>query len=150
MSPKHTPCRDDDYQEPLPSPRNILAHSLAESLRNQGLVIGPVEREDRKRCWRFRVGKVAGVEVFSPDYLRVTWAFGERQRTDQRIFETDLEAEAFLVALLVMTDYDLAMSIPERQPRRQPKEIASVSGIEPDHFGKGNDHHGDPELLLRQ
>jgi hypothetical protein len=109
------PFRSDDYQPKPPSDRETMARALAEAMAGYGFQVTEITRADNSKKWMFRIYTdkeiLAGIEVFSPEYVRVTLVTG----LQQFVYDNVVIAEAFLHAMFVQNNKPLAMSLPRRK-----------------------------------
>jgi hypothetical protein len=115
-----------DYLPCLPSERQRIATLLAEWLRAEGLRRrgdGPVRRHPKGRCYEvpFAGGQV---NVYGPDYLVVRYDTATPERPfafETRVLGSAEEAMAFVGLAFRENDWEGALAVPSREPKRKKK-----------------------------
>lgn len=137
-----------DHSPVPPSPRSLVAVEVARWLEvNQINHTKPARQETPRggKRWVLQVnppGWFAAVEVFQEDYLRVVYQRrGTPGAPEMRTYATLDECLAFLYALFVAKDPEMAAQVPQWQPRRKPVEPKTKTEpvITDGMFGPGND-----------
>lgn len=152
-----TQPNQDDYGTKQPSPREMVAREMAETIIELGLTKplgGEVQKAETNRFWFVLFSLPANLDgqvtVFSDQYIRVTWTtrFQDLPHEGKMQFDNVEFAKMFMRLAFVQHKGDEAMALPQWQPKRKPKPKQPESDPQPsnvpeefdeDHFTTGDE-----------